>query len=115
MPPRGEGALVLDIGGDVGALILTAPAELVGREIHISPIGCADRRLHNVVRERRIGGDGVYAAVFPALPAGDYVVISPVDARASGMVTVEGGAVATGDCVARALEADSDHAPAHHS
>jgi hypothetical protein len=39
-PHAGLGAVVLDIGGDVGALLLSAPAELAGAEIEICPAGC---------------------------------------------------------------------------
>jgi hypothetical protein len=35
----GQGAVLLDIGGDVGALVLHMPAELAGVEIEIRPIG----------------------------------------------------------------------------
>lgn len=33
------GAVVLDIGGDVGALVVTAPSALVGAELEICPSG----------------------------------------------------------------------------
>lgn len=35
----GDGAVVLDIGGDVGALVVTAPPQLAGAEIEICPAG----------------------------------------------------------------------------
>jgi hypothetical protein len=35
----GQGAVLLDIGGDVGALVLHMPAELAGVEIEIRPLG----------------------------------------------------------------------------
>jgi hypothetical protein len=38
-PHAGQGSVVLDIGGDVGALVVTAPADLVGAEIEICPAG----------------------------------------------------------------------------
>lgn len=34
----GQGAVVLDIGGDVGALVIVAPAELEGVEIEARPL-----------------------------------------------------------------------------
>lgn len=34
----GQGAVLLDIGGDVGALVLHMPAELAGVEIEIRPV-----------------------------------------------------------------------------
>ena len=42
----GQGSVVLDIGGDIGALIVTAPAELEGIEIEIRPVGAGDQRPH---------------------------------------------------------------------
>jgi len=39
MSAAGQGAVVLDIGGDVGALVIGAPAELDGAEIEICPAG----------------------------------------------------------------------------
>ena len=42
-PHAGQGAVVLDIGGEVGALVLTTPADLVGAEIEICPAGHRDR------------------------------------------------------------------------
>jgi hypothetical protein len=35
----GHGAVVLDIGGDVGALVVGAPAQLSGAELEICPAG----------------------------------------------------------------------------
>ncbi|HEU0212468.1 MAG TPA: hypothetical protein VFR13_00170 [Jiangellaceae bacterium] len=66
-------SLVVDIGGDVGALIVYAPPQLVGQEIEITAVGTSSvHPLHNVVRPRRAGTRVVHAAVFPDLPAGTY-------------------------------------------
>ena len=92
--PAGEPAhenLVLDIGGDTGALVIYAAANRDQAEIEISPAG-SDARSHNVVRARAVGGGTRYAAVFPALPAGDYVIWQDADA-AAGTVTIRGGQV----------------------
>lgn len=40
-PFAGQGAVLLDIGGDVGALVVTTPAEMVGVEVEIRPVGAA--------------------------------------------------------------------------
>jgi len=37
-PHAGQGSVVLDIGGDVGALVVTMPAELEGVEVEINSI-----------------------------------------------------------------------------
>lgn len=39
----GQGAVVLDIGGDVGALVIRMPADLLGVEIEARPAGAGDR------------------------------------------------------------------------
>src|ERR1700728_4891830 len=69
--PSNAGSVILDLGADVGALILDTPAELAGREIEISPAsdGAGARRTHAQVRERRTGAGSGYAAVYPGLPA----------------------------------------------
>ena len=92
-PEPARDNLVLDIGGDTGALVIHAAADRDQAEIEISPAG-GDARSHNVVRARAVGGGTRYAAVFPALPAGDYVIWQD-DAAAAGTVTVRGGQVAS--------------------
>jgi hypothetical protein len=66
------GPVVLDIGDDIGALIVYTSEQLVGREIEVSPIDNAARRTHTEVLERRFGGQTVYSGVFPALTTGEY-------------------------------------------
>jgi hypothetical protein len=73
--PSREGSVVLEIGGDLGALIIhTGPGE-DGVEIEVSPVGDpAARRTHAAVRPRHLSGRTVYCAVISPLPAGDYTV-----------------------------------------
>jgi hypothetical protein len=69
--------VVLDIGEDIGALVLYTPADLFGHEIEVSPLGppgSATRRTHSAVLERSCNGRVFYAAVYPELRAGDYQV-----------------------------------------
>ena len=102
--PSGPGGVVLDIGGDVGALVLYGPAEIDGWEIEISrerdPVAV---RTHSQVRRRVFGGVGgvggsggsaVYAAVYPGLRAGVYTVWRD-ERTPAGSVTVVGGEVAS--------------------
>jgi hypothetical protein len=86
---------VLDIGQDIGALIIYTAAELRGREIEVSPQGAATR-VHVEVLERRINGRPVFAAVFPGLHTGDYDIWQSA-LNPSGTVTIVGGEVATVD------------------
>lgn len=41
----GQGAVLLDIGGDVGALVVTMPASMEGVEVEIRPVGAGDTAL----------------------------------------------------------------------
>lgn len=84
---------MVDVGGDIGALIILTPADLHGAEIDISPHGAAAARTHVAVRERRGPGPSRYAAVFPSLTAGAYTIWRP-DGQAAAEVTVAGGQVA---------------------
>jgi hypothetical protein len=86
--------LLLDIGGDTGALMIRAAAGRDQAEIEISPVGGEQARTHNIIRRREAPSGAVYAAVFPAVPAGDYVVWRDAVTPA-GTVTVHGGHVAT--------------------
>jgi hypothetical protein len=89
--PSRQGAVVVDIGGDIGALIIDTPPALAGAEIEISPVG-STQRAHVAVRERH-GDDGVhYAAVFPALAADTYTVWD-LHAGARRTVVVSGAGV----------------------
>ena len=86
--------LLLDIGADTGALIIRARPDRDQHEIEISPAGTSGGRVHNVVRARHTPAGTRYAAVFPALPAGDYVVWRDT-ATEAGIVTITGGHVTT--------------------
>jgi hypothetical protein len=85
----GPGSVILELGGGVGALILEAPPGLHGHEIEISP-AAGGPRTHSLVRERRTVTTTVYAAVYPALAEGDYVVWDEGGIPA-GRVSIRGG------------------------
>ena len=89
--PSGPGTVVLDIGGDVGALIIITPARMAGEEIHVSPRQGPEGRTHALVRERRLGPASCHAAVYPALQAGDYTIWRDTGSPA-GTVRIDGGA-----------------------
>lgn len=91
--PSGPGSVVLDIGGGVGALIIITPARMAGAEIDVSPVQDAAGRTHAVVRERRLGPASCHAAVYPALPAGDYTIWRDAGSPA-GTIRIDGGAAA---------------------
>jgi hypothetical protein len=88
-------AVVVDIGGDTGALVVYAPEDLIGHEIEIARDDenvDSTHPVHNVVRRRQIGTRSVCAAVFPDLAAGTYVPYGDPQVRADPFV-VRGGSV----------------------
>lgn len=95
LAPSHAGSVVLDLGGDIGALVVHVDAGLAGTEIHIRPAGQpqGSHHLHTDVRERHLGPTIVYAAVFASLVAGDYELDRP-GGGSTVAVTVSGGAVA---------------------
>src|SRR5579862_2975318 len=74
-PPGPPDALVLDIGGDVGALILHADETCLGAEIDLTPAGAPrSHHLHTMVRRRRAAAKDVIAGLYPHLKEGTYMV-----------------------------------------
>jgi len=87
------GHAVLDIGDDIGALIIHSRAELCGRQIDVSPKGRIWQRTHTDVLERRTNGCSMFAALFLSLPAEDYIIWGD-NSRPVGEITIAGGQVA---------------------
>jgi hypothetical protein len=91
--PSGPGTVVLELGADVGALVLYTPAELDGREIEISRDSDPPaRRTHSQVRPRHMAALTKYAAVYPELAAGTYTIWANAS-REAGSVVITGGRV----------------------
>jgi len=107
-PYAGQGSVLLDIGGDVGAVILHLPAVWEGAEVEYRRHGEPDahhhehghhhgheqghrHRPHVAVVGRPAGDRIAYSAVFPELVAGRYVLSLPDGSEID--VDVEGGVV----------------------
>src|ERR1700733_3466705 len=91
----GGGAVVMEVGGDIGALVLYTPAELDGEEIEISRDDePGARRTHSQVRPRHLGAVTKYAAVYPGLAAGSYTLWRDEGTPAAS-VTITGGQIST--------------------
>ena len=88
------GTAVLDIGEDLGAMVLFAPEALLGREVEVESDDELRARTHTVVRAQQIGGRQVFSAVYPALRAGRYRICAP---GVAAMVTIVGGEVTEAD------------------
>ena len=93
LPPSTEGSVVMEVGGDVGALVVYTPDALAGHEIELALRGEQRQFVHTEVRERQLPDGTIYAGVFPAVPAGEYTLLS-IHALPALDVNVEGGRVA---------------------
>lgn len=87
---------VLDIGQDIGALVLYTGEALCGKEIEISPKENDGQRTHTAIWERKVNGRSIFAGIFPSLHAGDYTLWS-LDGEAAVEVTIVGGQVSEVD------------------
>jgi hypothetical protein len=93
--PTGPGSVVMELGADIGALVLYTPPGLDGEEIEISRDGePGARRTHSRVRPRPLPGETVYAAVYPGLPAGRYTIWRD-ERTPAATATVTGGQVSS--------------------
>jgi hypothetical protein len=93
-PHAGQGCVLLDIGGDVGALVVSTPATMVGTEVEIAPEGVhLHHRPHVAVVRRPVEGGQVPALVFPDLTAGRYALYPKGTDRPVLAVDVRGGEV----------------------
>lgn len=84
---------MLDIGGDMGALILHTDADMLGVEVEIGATGHDDQRTHKDVLEREINGRPAFTAVFDKVREGTYTLWVDDLPRARG-VPVNGSEVA---------------------
>ena len=84
--------VILDIGEEMGALIVHTDADMHGVEVEISATGQDHERSHKDVLEREINGRPAFTAVFDKVREGSYTLWVNDLARARE-VTVTGGAV----------------------
>lgn len=73
-PGAGQGPVVLDLGDDLGALVLHTSDDLVGREIDISPTTDPSARHHVEVLPRRTATGIRYSAVYGSLREGSWTL-----------------------------------------
>ena len=112
-PYAGQGPVLLDIGGDVGALVVTMPAQLDGVEVEIRPVpteehldghgpaGCAHAGAghypHVAVVPRPTPAGLVHSLVFREVPAGRYRLHERPNGAVALEVDIAGGAVTEAD------------------
>jgi hypothetical protein len=87
------GTPVLDIGGDVGALVVQLDTMPQTGELEACPRAHPDLRFHTGVHWRQVAGERVAVAVYPAVIRGNYDILDQ-QLRAVASVRVEGGEVA---------------------
>jgi hypothetical protein len=68
------GSVMLDIGEDVGALVVHVDSPLLGHEVEARPLTGGGRPAHADVLERHTPQGPLYAVVIPGLLAGRYSV-----------------------------------------
>jgi hypothetical protein len=107
----GQGAVLLDIGGDIGALVVEMPGSMVGVEVEIRPLRRTaatphghhghhqhEHLAHVAVVRRPVAGGEVPSLVFPELHDGGYELFCKGHPEAVALrVDVVGGEVTTTD------------------
>jgi len=84
---------VLDIGGDVGALLVYLDETTPSGELEAQPLGRPDARFHTGVHHRMIDGSVTHVALYPEVVHGTYEILDD-ELRPIATVAVEGAAVA---------------------
>jgi hypothetical protein len=98
-PFAGQGAVMLDIGGDIGALVVEMPAEMLGVEIEIRPAGATSDGAghthypHVAVVERPAAGGPMPSLVFGELTEGTYQLTDKGGDEVLATATVRGNEV----------------------
>jgi hypothetical protein len=94
-PHAGQGSVLLDIGGDIGALVVTMPGAMLGEEVEL--VTCHDapghHRPHVAVVPRPVDGSTVPSLVFPELAEGSYALVPKGTDDVRLRVDVHGGEV----------------------
>jgi hypothetical protein len=107
----GQGAVLLDIGGDIGALVVAMPESTVGLEVEIRPLdgqhvhGHVHQHAHDhahlahvAVVARPVADGNLPSLVFPELGSGRYELFEKGRPDAVALETeVVGGAVTSAD------------------
>lgn len=99
-PYAGQGMVLLDIGGDVGALVVTMPRAMRDEEIEIWEDGPRPNGVHLphvAVVDRPVEGGRVSSVVFPSLPAGRYRLAPKGSSRGRLVVEIRGAEVTVAD------------------
>jgi hypothetical protein len=94
-PHAGQGPVLLDIGGRIGALVIAMPPWLAGVEIEARPVG-SDPPAH-LPHVEVLDRPGSCSAVFAELETGSYELYERPAGPVRLTATVTGGRVAYAD------------------
>lgn len=94
-PHAGKGSSVpLDIGGEIGALVIELPPDLESQEIEAHQTGHGHHLPHVAVVPRSApDGTILHSAVFPHLPRGTYYLALRPNGPVKLTVNIQGGQV----------------------
>jgi hypothetical protein len=107
-PFAGQGAVLLDIGGDIGAVVVDMPSEMVGVEVEVRPAapgqgrdedgapGGPQRHAHHphvAVVVRPLPSGSAPSLVFGEVPQGTYELCEKGSSQVRLTATVTGGEV----------------------
>ena len=84
-------AVVLDIGGTLGALVIHWDADQIDTPIEVSLTGQDSERQHQHILERPMPDATFYAAVFSSIPEGSYTLWVGGEPRARDVEVTGGG------------------------
>jgi hypothetical protein len=99
------GPPVLDIGGDIGAMVVLMDPAISGTELHLRSAHDPPIAVHTGVWTRPNGTATITAAVFPELVAGSYWVLD-ADGHDVRPVVIGGGELTEIDLRGSTAEAD---------
>jgi hypothetical protein len=97
-PFAGQGSVLLDIGDDIGAVVVAMPPSMEGEEVEIRPVPASAHQHHHphvAVVNRPVAGGEVPSLVFPEVGAGRYGLYPKGTEVRKLTVLVAGGAVVT--------------------
>lgn len=87
-----DGIPVLDIGGEVGALLVYLDGPTPSGELQARPLGEPDARFHTGVHPREVFSATMHVALYPEVKRGTYEILD--DALVPlAVVEVDGGSV----------------------
>ena len=94
-PWAGQGAVLLDIGDEVGALVVEMPGSMVGREVEVRRVGgpSLDQLPHGAVVDRPAADTSGPSLVFGELVEGTYELFPKGGGPVRLIADVRGGAV----------------------